>query len=49
MSMIIKGGIIVTPRKSYVSDIKIKDKIIIEIAENLIDENAQITYKTRWV
>ncbi|GAA0180250.1 dihydropyrimidinase [Clostridium sediminicola] len=42
MSIIIKGGTIVTPRKSYVSDIKIEDEIIIEIGEDLVDSDAQI-------
>ena len=42
MSIIIKGGTIVTPKKSYISDIKIKDEIIVEIGENLIDNEAQI-------
>ena len=42
MSIIIKGGTIVTPRKSYISDIKIEDEIITEIGENLEDPKAQI-------
>jgi dihydropyrimidinase len=42
MSIIIKGGTIVTPRKSYISDIKIVDEIITEIGENLEDHKAQI-------
>lgn len=42
MSIIIKGGTIVTPRKSYISDIKIEGEVIAEIGENLEDANAQI-------
>lgn len=42
MSIIIKGGTIVTPRKSYISDIKIQGEIIAEIGENLEDDKAQI-------
>ena len=42
MSIIIKGGTIVTPRKSYISDIKIEDEIIVNIGENLEDDKAQI-------
>lgn len=42
MSIIIKGGTIVTPEKSYISDIKIEDEIITEIGENLEDPKAQI-------
>ena len=42
MSIIIKGGTIVTPRKSYISDIKIENEIITGIGEDLKDDNAQI-------
>ena len=42
MSIIIKGGTIVTPRKSYISDIKIEGEIITHIGENLEDHKAQI-------
>ena len=42
MSIIIKGGTIVTPRKSYISDIKIEGEVIAEIGENLEDDKAQI-------
>ena len=42
MSIIIKGGTIVTPRKSYVSDIKIEGEVISEIGENLEDDKAEI-------
>jgi len=42
MSIIIKGGTIVTPRKSYISDIKIEGEVIAEIGENLEDNNAQV-------
>lgn len=42
MSIIIKGGTIVTPRKSYISDIKIQGELIAEIGENLEDDKAQI-------
>lgn len=42
MSIIIKGGTIVTPRKSYISDIKIEGEVITEIGENLEDDKAQI-------
>ncbi|WP_040211049.1 dihydropyrimidinase [Clostridium polynesiense] len=42
MSIIIKGGTIVTPRKSYISDIKIKGEKIEEIGLDLKDDNAEI-------
>jgi dihydropyrimidinase len=42
MSIIIKGGTIVTPRKSYISDIKIEGEVIAEIGENLEDDKAQV-------
>ena len=42
MSIIIKGGTIVTPRESYISDIKIEGEIIAEIGENLEDNKAQV-------
>ncbi|SHH19230.1 dihydropyrimidinase [Clostridium grantii] len=42
MSIIIKGGTIVTPTRSYLSDIKIKDEIIIEIEQNLVDSESEI-------
>lgn len=42
MSIIIKNGTIVTPKKSYISDIKIEDEIIVDIGENLEDDKAQI-------
>ncbi len=42
MSIIIKGGTIVTPRKSYVSDIRIENEIITGIGEDLKDDNAQV-------
>lgn len=42
MSIIIKGGTIVTPSKSYVSDIKIEGEVIVSIGENLQDAKAKI-------
>ena len=42
MSIIIKNGTIVTPVKSYISDIKIEEEIIVDIGENLVDDRAQI-------
>ncbi|MBU3143000.1 dihydropyrimidinase [Clostridium sp. CF012] len=42
MSIIIKGGTIVTPRKSYISDIKIEGEIIVSIGENLEEDKSQI-------
>ncbi len=42
MSIIIKGGTIVTPSKSYISDIKIEGEIIDSIGENLEDDKSQI-------
>ena len=42
MSIIIKGGTIVTPRKSYISDIRIENEIITGIGEDLKDDNAQV-------
>ena len=42
MSIIIKNGTIVTPRGSYISDIKIENEIITNISENLQDDRAQI-------
>lgn len=42
MSIIIKGGTIVTPKKSYMSDIKMENEIITEIGEDLKDDRAQI-------
>lgn len=49
MSIIIKGGTIVTPRKSYVSDIKIEDEIITEIGENLEDASSEIIDATGYL
>ncbi|MGH4117273.1 dihydropyrimidinase [Clostridium sp.] len=42
MSIIIKGGTIVTPSKSYISDIKIEGEIIVNIGEDLQDNKAKI-------
>jgi dihydropyrimidinase len=42
MSIIIKDGTIVTPSKSYISDIKIEGEIIVSIGENLEDDKAEI-------
>jgi dihydropyrimidinase len=42
MSIIIKGGTIVTPSKSYISDIKIEGEIIVSISEDLQDDKAEI-------
>lgn len=42
MSIIIKNGTIVTPKKSYISDIKIEDEIIVDIGKNLEDDQARI-------
>lgn len=42
MSIIIKNGTIVTPKKSYISDIRIEDEIIVDIGENLEDDQAKI-------
>ncbi|MBK5240267.1 dihydropyrimidinase [Clostridium sp.] len=42
MSIIIKGGTIVTPSKSYISDIKIEGEIIVNIGEDLQDDKAKI-------
>lgn len=42
MSIIIKGGTIVTPEKSYVSDIRVENEKIVEIGENLNPEGAEI-------
>ncbi|MFT5874414.1 MAG: dihydropyrimidinase [Clostridium sp.] len=42
MSIIIKGGTIVTPSKSYISDIKIDGEIIVNIGEHLQDDKAKI-------
>lgn len=42
MSIIIKGGTIVTSEKTYISDIKIQDEYIVEIGANLNDESSEI-------
>jgi dihydropyrimidinase len=46
MSIIIKGGTIVTTRKSYISDIKIENEKIVEIKENIIDNDSDIVDAT---
>jgi len=42
MSIIIKNGTIVTPRRSYISDIKVEEELIVDIGENLEDDKALI-------
>ncbi|WP_291633374.1 dihydropyrimidinase [Clostridium sp.] len=47
MSIIIKGGTIVTPSKSFISDIRVEGEIIAEIGENLEDDSAEIIDASR--
>jgi dihydropyrimidinase len=49
MSIIIKGGTIVTPSKSYISDIKIEGEIIVSIGEDLGDDKSQIIDATGYL